>query len=182
MTENLVFGGYLPKRIVSPPDWLAPLGVREIGSAGHCLAPPPDDWISHWTHNDLWLYDTPAQARAIVPPDEQGAFRLYAYRLFPALFEQGRRTPWPIPALHVESPGPTFRPIGFDVVSRSAGTTFECSPLSCNYEAQSIRVNPFCLIPALQIAIDAAVEFSLDEPEPGPYVVVEVLVEGGGGW
>ena len=175
MPVDLILIGYLLKRITRPAEWLAALGVREIASAGYCLAQPPDDWVARWTHNAMWLYSTRAAALALVPEGERNQFRLYAYRVFPTLFDQGTEAVLPIPELDVEPVDETFQPLGFDVVSRSAGTTFECSPLSCNDEATQTVVNEFCLMPDLPSALSAAATFSLDEPEPGPYVVVEVL-------
>jgi hypothetical protein len=43
--------------------------------------------------------------------------------------------------------------------------------------AAEVPVNQYCLIDTLEEAIAAAVRFSKEEPEPGPYYVVEVLRE-----
>ena len=47
--------------------------------------------------------------------------------------------------------------------------------LSCNGMAESIPVNEFRLLDDLQAALAAAQRFGVEQPEPGPYVVVEVL-------
>lgn len=52
---------------------------------------------------------------------------------------------------------------------------FGCSPLSCNGMAEEISVNEFCLIDDLETALAAARRFGVEQPEPGPYVIVEVL-------
>ena len=41
--------------------------------------------------------------------------------------------------------------------------------------AHEMAANEFCLLPTLPLAIEAAMKFSTEEPEPGPYVVLEVL-------
>lgn len=93
------------------------------------------------------------------------------------MFEGGTGGALEIPAVAVEPLPETFESLGFDVVSRSAGTSFECSPLSCCDMAQEMGANPFCLLPTLPVAIPAAVRFSTEQPEPGPYLVLEVLRE-----
>jgi hypothetical protein len=65
--------------------------------------------------------------------------------------------------------------LGYDVVSRSLGSNFECSPLSCNSAAEEIEVNGYCLIDRLEAAVEAARTFSSGNWEPGPYYVLEVL-------
>jgi hypothetical protein len=52
---------------------------------------------------------------------------------------------------------------------------FGCSPLSCNGMAENISVNEFCLIDDMETALTAARRFGVEQPEPGPYVIVEVL-------
>jgi hypothetical protein len=54
---------------------------------------------------------------------------------------------------------------------------FGCSPLSCNGMAESLPVNDFCLIDDLETALAAARRFGIEQPEPGPYLVIEVLTQ-----
>ena len=73
---------------------------------------------------------------------------------------------------------PSCQRLGYDVVERDAATGmlgFGCSPLSCNGMAESIPVNEFCLIDDLETALAAARRFGMEQPEPGPFVIVEVL-------
>ena len=72
----------------------------------------------------------------------------------------------------------SFQTLGFDSVCKSTRGVlgFECSPLSCNGLAEEWPVNEFCLFPSLGDAIAGAVRFAADQPEPGAYFVVEVLV------
>jgi hypothetical protein len=41
--------------------------------------------------------------------------------------------------------------------------------------AEEIPVNDFCLIDDLDTALTTARRFGIEQPEPGPYVIVEVL-------
>lgn len=63
---------------------------------------------------------------------------------------------------------------GFDVVTFSAGTSPECSPLSCNALAAGISTNSHCLLPSLDAAIQALESGSFDNSEPGPYRIIAV--------
>lgn len=172
---ELVLIGYFPKQATAKPDGLNAPVVREICSVSTCIAAAPDDWIDHWTHNDLWVYDTRDEAAAVVPSEAQSKFQIYAYRLLPVLFTDGEERPFEIPVVNPEPLPATYESLGFDIVSRSVGNSFECSPLSCCDMAQEMMANEFCLLPTLPMAIAAAVKFSTEQPEPGPYLVLEVL-------
>ena len=65
-----------------------------------------------------------------------------------------------------------------DIVERNPAMGilgFGCSPLSCNGMAESTTVNDACLIDELESALAAARRFAVEQPEPGPFVVIEVL-------
>jgi hypothetical protein len=166
--------GYFPKKIAIRPDWL-PRRILEVCSASCCLSKGPDNWIEHWTHNELWLYSTLAAAIAILPDAERSQFEIHAYRLLPVVFNKGERKSIERPILNVEPMALDFKSVGFDAVACSCGSGFECSPLSCNSLADEIETNEFCLLKTLAMAEEVALRFSREEPEPGPYYVVEVL-------
>jgi hypothetical protein len=110
----------------------------------------------------------------VVPDSLRPTFDLSAYKLFPVLFEGGQQKPLALPEINVQPLSASFTRLGYDVVSRSCGTAFECSPLSCNLMAKETTVNRYCLLDDWQIAFRKATEFEESGCEPGPYVVVEV--------
>jgi hypothetical protein len=168
--------GYFPKKVTPRPEWLQAPAVREICSVSECIASGPEGWITHWVHNALGVYDTEQLAASIIPAGTQGdAFRLYAYRLLPILFRARAQEPLDLPRLEVQPLPETFVSMGFDVVSRSVGMAFECSPLSCNGMATQFEVNEHCLVTSPEGAVEVARWCAGEEPEPGPYVVVQVL-------
>ena len=176
---EFVLIGYFPKKVASRPAWLQAPAVREICSVSECIATGPEGWISRWAHNELWMYDSEQLAESVIPAAaEADAFRLYAYRLLPVLFRAGAQEPLEVPRLTPHPLPATFASLGFDVVSRSVGTAFECSPLSCNGMATQFEVNEHCLVPTPEGAVEFARWCADEEPEPGPYVVVEVLRRG----
>jgi len=151
--------------------------LRQIASVSECLAKRPDDWVKRWDFNRATCWNTETAAWACVPDDSKSHFRLFAYRIVP-LRALDDLFPKDLPALPQE---PVFLPydrIGYDVVERNAAMGilgFGCSPLSCNSMAEIIPVNEFCLLDDLESALSAAHRFDAEKPQPGPYVVIEVL-------
>ncbi len=167
--------GYFPKQTAKRPDCLKAANVKEICSASDCISKSPDNWIDFWKHNELWVYDSPEIAWSIVPEEKRAIFDLYAYRMFPCQFVEGKQEVFEIPGLQVASLPEDFKSLGWDSVSRSMNNKFECSPLSCNYLATEIVTNEFCLLNNACLALQTAKDFSLSKPEPGPYFVLEVF-------
>lgn len=182
---DFIFLGYCAKRRVTTPFAGR---EREIASVNECLSKRPDKWVDHWDFNRATFWNTESDAWACVPDESKSQFKLFAYRILPLLFDTtGIQKPvtmdqlFPAALPDLPSAQPRYQPIGYDVVERDAATGilgFGCSPLSCNGMAESIPVNEFCLIDDLDAALAAACRFGAEQPEPGPYVIVEVLAPG----
>lgn len=166
--------GYFPKRATETPEWLHGCAINEVCSVSGCISEDPEGWIDHWRHNDCWVFDTPALAWSVVHIDDRPNFRLYAYQMYPVRFDHGQAIAIELPDLNVAPLPPSFQRLGYDIVSRSCDSTFECSPLSCNKMAEQYAVNRYCLIDDEADAVQIAIEFSVSEPEPGPYSLIEV--------
>lgn len=176
LDTNPILIGYFPKQVVTWPDWPAAGRVTEVCSVSEHVSAGPEGWLDRWAHNDMWAYDDEQAAWAVVPCGPSNAdFRMFAYRLFPVVFDKGRQQPFAIPPLAVQPLPAGYRLLGCDVVSRCGGSSFECSPLSCNDAARMTQVNGHCLLDDPAEAFRLAVRFSREEgAEPGPYYVVEV--------
>jgi hypothetical protein len=176
---ELQFIGYFPKITTLPANWQA-AGVAEICSVSNCLCTSPQDWIGHWKHNDWGFFSSVAEARSVVTGAHK-PFVVFAYRLLPRAFVKGHVKAYDIPELPLDPIPSNCVSLGFDVVSKSIADFFECSPLSCNHMAAEIAgVNRYCLMNTLEEGVILAERFSIEEPEPGPYYVIEVLREGQG--
>lgn len=166
--------GYFPKRRTLPPDWVNPVNVTEICSVSECIVSGPDDWIQAWRHNDWGFFDTPELAWSVVPDSSSGEFDLYAYELFEQRFVGGKEEPLEIDAPGVAPMDGSFEMLGHDVVSRSVGTSFECSPLSCNHWAEEVGANAFCLVNDVNEAFRLGSIAEASKCEPGDYFVFRV--------
>ena len=165
------FVGFLPKRTEKKPDWLESQGVTEICSVSDCISPSPENWIEKWKHNEFGFFDSEGLALSIL--DDAGPYDLYAYKMFPLQFSDGEVVPYTI-HVNLTTVLASFDFLGYDPVSRSAGSFPECSPLSCNNAASDFKVNEYCLIQDLEPAYQAAIQISKGNYEPGPYHLFEV--------
>ena len=171
---DFVFLGYCAKR-----------SFKNIASVSDCLSKRSDKWVERWDFNRATFCNTESEAWACVPDESKPEFKVFAYRLLPLLFdtsgiEKAVTIDQLFPADMPELPSamPSYQRLGYDVVERNASMGmlgFGCSPPSCNGMAESIPVNEFCLIDDMKTALAAARCFGVEQPEPGPYVIVEVL-------
>jgi hypothetical protein len=63
---------------------------------------------------------------------------------------------------------------GYDVVTFSARTGAECSPLSCNALAADVETNQHCLLTSFERAQQLLEEGKFKNTEPGPYRIFAV--------
>jgi hypothetical protein len=185
MTWSLV--GYIAKRRATRAAWASPWPdypdagfpcpppVEEICSVSNCIARGTNNPASN---DPLGLYPDAGRAWAIVRAEARADFALYAYRMWPVQFEGGQEEAidlWWEPA--VQPMPETFVRLGWDAVVGGNGHSFGCSPLSCNSGADIVRcpeLNCYCLVGDERAAMGLARSFSVTQPEPGPYCVVEV--------
>jgi hypothetical protein len=188
MTWTLV--GYFPKRRLTRSRWVSPYPdhpdvgfpafkpVEEICSVSDCIAQGPTGWRDQGKHNYYDMYNNAQLAWSVVPVEARADFELFAYRLYLVEFEDGREEPmeewW---ELTVESMPGSFVRLGWDAVVGGNHRGFGCSPMSCNAGSDIVEIankNRYCLVSTEAEGIALARHFSICQPEPGPYCVVEV--------
>ncbi len=170
---ELFLAGYFPKETSLPDGWSVSAGVTEICSVSNCINHQPEGWIETWLHNDWGFFNRVSDTISMC--EEPREFTVYAYRLWPQRFLSGAVENLVLAALPVEPVPENFGSLGFDVVSKSVSSFFECSPLSCNGLASEAPVNAYCLLDDLEEAIAFAERCAKEQPEPGSYYVLEVL-------
>jgi ankyrin repeat protein len=184
LPEPIWLGYRLLPRRAPLPEWTDSIEasqIAEICSYGHAS--------SIGDANAAACYPTEEAAAEWFMAEEGGQpAETYAYRAFPLLFDTSG-TPEPItpaelygedaPTPHAPETG-RFTRLGYDVTecALSRWSWTGCSPLSpyCNGMAfgMSALVNRYCLVDDLGAAYDFAMIFGVTQPEPGPYLIVEV--------
>ena len=172
--------GYMAKRVVFRPDWLNVQHVRCIFAVANCISGDFCDYISFWRHNAFWFFDSPTLIRTIASEIniDLATTTLVYYRghdtQFDAALGNWVRYDHDLDIRTSVTPphGATF--LGYDIVSYSMQNAPECSPLSCNGLANTVRVNENCLIDSLEYAIDQLENGAFKNSEPGPYRIIEV--------
>jgi len=194
-----IFVGYFPKITAHRNDlktdkgeiWLKNEIVEEISSVSNCISKGPEGWIDKWKHNDLGFYDTEESALSVIPGNHE-KYDLYAYKLYPVEFIEGKTVNYKVESGAIESLD-SYKFIGYDVVNRSGADFFECSALSCSNGCEVFPVNQFCLIQDFEDAVQCCKKISEDiagaetvkrpdgtleyhgKWEPGPYYLIDVF-------
>jgi hypothetical protein len=75
----------------------------------------------------------------------------------------------------VEEPAKA-RLLGYDVATFQAGTSPECSPLSCNSLATKAAVNRHCLFDTFDHAVQALEAGKFENLEPRPFRILAVYI------
>ena len=176
----MIPAGYMLKRVCLKPDWIGASGVKDIYSVSGCISEYFADYIQHWRHNGYWLFNDPADMDQIVAKTgaDRSELTLFYYEVYEEEFDESEKlwsafAPEMAFATRVETPK-RLQLEGFDVTSFSAGTTPECSPLSCNSLANEIKTNEHCLLETLEDAKDALETGRFDNSEPGPFRIFAV--------
>ena len=172
--------GYLYKRIAKRPDWLAAPRVYDVYSLSGCISEPFADYVNFWKHNGFWLFDSPAVIEQLAAEhnlDLRG-LKLFYYEAFEQEFDEekdGWRPFDPEKSFETNVEPPETKALeGYDVTCFFAGTTPECSPLSCNGRAVELGTNEHCLFGTLDEAKRAIETGAIRECEPGPYRIIAV--------
>ncbi len=169
--------GYMAKAVVERPPWLKAPDVLDVCSVSNCISPPPESWTQPSTAGRLnaWgLFDDPDAAWSLVSFSAPHTYDLFGYELFPARYVGGKPEGLRATPSGALPPRAGFEPLGFDVVSRSLGDSFDCSPLSCNGWADEVGANEHCLVSDLEGALGLAAVAESSGCEPGDYYVVRV--------
>ena len=176
--------GYLYKKVAARPDWLKAEGVSDIYSLSSCISEDFADYINYWKHNGYWLFNSPEVIEDIEKQEniDLSGMTLFYYEAYEYEFDEDSRewsvfTPEPSFATDVQPPK-NKRLEGFDVVTFTAHTSPECSPLSCNSLATSIPVNHHCLFNTFAEAKVSLEAGRFRNSEPGPYRIVAVYTLG----
>lgn len=165
--------GYMYKDVAVIPKWLKTEMVDDIYSVSSCVSDDFCDYISYWRHNGYWFFDSPEIMKEIAL--EQGIslnrMKLFYYDVYEEQWddEDGWMEFFPEPSLETNVVIPLVKEAkGYDIVTYSAQTNCECSPLSCNHMAEELIVNRHCLIDSFEKAKELVELNTFRDCEPGP--------------
>ena len=172
--------GYMAKRVKARTEWIHVTGVVDIYSVSACVSKDFADYINFWKHNGYWFFDSPqviVELAHKISIDVTGT-KLFFYEAYESEFDADR-SEWVAfqPELSIKTDVllPDIRELeGFDVVTFSARTSAECSPLSCNSLAERVQTNEHCLLATLENARQLLEDGAFENTEPGPYRIFAV--------
>lgn len=172
--------GYLYKEVGLRPDWITAKGVRDIYSLSRCVSDDFADYINYWKHNGYWLFDKPEIMQAIADEHhlDLAGTTLFYYEVYEKEYCEEEEVwvsfePESSFTTNVERPG-RARLEGYDVVTFSAHTSPECSPLSCCNLAEKVNVNQHCLFDTFEQAKRALETGTFNDTEQGPFRIFAV--------
>ncbi|MDF1746539.1 MAG: hypothetical protein P1V19_22780 [Gimesia sp.] len=169
--------GYMAKRVERKSDWLKNNQVEDIFSVSNCIS---DDFAylpDYWKNNGYWFYDSPEIIKALAT--EHGLhlegtkmfyYEVYEYQCYEDDPEWENFEPVDSFVTNVRTPVNKVLE-GFDIVSFGivpSEKTPECSYLSCNGMAETIKVNRHCLIETFEEAKLLLSQCAFKDCEPRP--------------
>ena len=170
--------GYMAKHVSTKPDWLDAPQVIDVFSVSSCVSEDFADYIDYWKHNGYWFFDSPEIIKSIAKENsiQLEGTSLFYYEAYEMQFDGKSWDPWlPEPSFPTEVVQPPRKQLeGFDVVTFCAGTSPECSPLSCNSLASALRTNQHCLFVSFDEAQTNINNGGFTRCEPGPYPIFSV--------
>ena len=172
--------GYMAKTVRKAPGWLDSSRVDDVYSVSGCVSKDFLNPVDFWQHNGYWLFDRPATIQQLAEQDglELSDTQLFYYEVYENEYN-GKDQRWEPVTPDASFPLDVVKPAsaqlqGFDVVSFSAGTRAECTPLSCNGMARDIHTNQHCLLSSLEEARALLEQGRFNTGEPGPYRIFAV--------
>jgi hypothetical protein len=170
--------GYMAKHVSRKPNWLVASQVIDVYSVSGCISDHFADFIKYWKHNGYWFFDSPEIIKSVAKEDSlslQG-MSLFCYEAHEMEFDGEKWRPnAPETSFPTNVVLPSWKQLeGFDVITFSARTSPECSPLSCNSLAKDLRTNEHCLFDSLDEAETNIKSGAFTKCEPGPYRIFSV--------
>lgn len=177
---NMIPVGYMAKLVANRPEWIKAERVGEIYSVSHCVSDDFADYINYWQHNGYWLFNSPEVIRNLAQEYSLDLTdtKLFYYEVYELEFNDETHS-WmafsPEPSFTMQVVIPESKILeGYDVVTFSAHTSPECSPLSCNALAEEVETNRHCLLSSFQQAKELLDQGKFKNSEPGPFRIFAV--------
>jgi hypothetical protein len=179
MKNGMNSAGYMAKWIMNRPNGFQNAGIVDIYSVSGCISNDFADYIEFWKHNGFWFFDSPQIIQEIAKEhsiDLTGT-KLFYYEVYNLEFHEDNQ--WksfkPDASFTTDIEKPSLKNLeGYDIVTFSCGNSAECSPLSCNWLANTIPVNKHCLLSSFDNAHQLLENGKFQNVELGPYRIMAV--------
>jgi hypothetical protein len=176
----MIPAGYMAKRINDRPEGLGASCIENVYSVSNCVSSNFADYINYWRHNGYWFFDSPDVIKKAAEEHSIDLTMtiLFYYEVYEFEFHE-KDSEWyqfkPEATFLTEVAVPRSKQLaGYDIVTFSAGTSPECSPLSCNLLAKNLTTNEHCLLDSFEISKQYLEEGRFTNTEPGPYRIFAV--------
>ncbi len=174
--------GYMAKKIPQRPEWLKAPSVIDVYSVSSCVSDDFADYGDYWKHNKWWFFDSPEAIQTLSRDHsiELHGTHLFYYEAFELEFDEEEWRPFSPSDANWKDPDGILEPSckrleGYDVVTFLYSPGPECSPLSCNSLAESVRTNSHCLFDTFEEAQTAVNSGQFNECEPGALRILAVF-------
>ena len=171
--------GYMAKWVVESPKGFENTDIVDVYSVSSCITRDFADYINFWKHNGYWFFDSPQIIRQVAEEESivLTGSKLFFYEVYNLEFhEDNSWKPFePEATFTTDIKKPGFKNLeGYDIVTFSCGNTAQCSPLSCNWLANTIPVNKHCLLSSFADAKQLLENGKFENSEAGPYRIFAV--------
>jgi hypothetical protein len=171
--------GYMAKHIIERPEWIKITQVKDSYSVSNCGSQNfAEYYVSFWKHNGYWFFNSPKDITDLSKAESISLnnTKLFYYEMYEKEFDGvAWKTVIPTEMFKTNVEIPNFKKLeGYDIVTFSMGNSAECSPLSCNSMADSIKVNSHCLLESFEEAMTIIESPILENCEPGPMRILAV--------
>ena len=177
--DRMIPVGYLAKRILNSPGGFENTQIADIYSVSSCISKNFADYINFWKHNGYWFFNSPKIIQQIA--EEQSIdlteTKLFYYEVYNLEFDEdeGWKFFEPDASFSTVIENPLLKNLeGFDIVTFSCANSAECSPLSCNWLANTIPVNKHCLLSTFDNACHVLENGEFRNSEPGPFRIIAI--------
>jgi hypothetical protein len=179
--DAMIPAGYMYKQVAVRPDWLTGVPhVEDIYSLSGCISDHFCDYTNHWRHNDFGLFNDPSIMTDIASVNaiNLSGMILFYYEVYEQQFDAEDGVGWSLFEYHnlpIDVLAPKSAKLeGYDIACYSVGSSFNCSPMSCNGICQEVAVNKHCLFDTLEQAKAALDGGKFEGAEWGPYRIFAV--------
>ena len=179
----MIPAGYMAKIIVKKPDLLKAKDVQSIYSVSGCISKDFADYDHFWKHNKFWFFDSVEIIKEISKENNVNLSKaeILYYEIYEKEFDEKskkwnyfeNKNSFGYLGSDVKKPENKYL-LGYDIVNYIVSPGPECSVFSCNYLAENVKINKYCLMDSFEETKEIVETLGISKCEPGPYRIFAV--------